>query len=69
VKEKAGIYHNKTNLPIKEMAPHTAQMIRHNPTDPDSFSTTRGDTKIPEPSNIKVFEAVCRQNDLYILQL
>jgi hypothetical protein len=49
------IYHNKTNLPIKEMAPHIAQMTRHSPTDPARSSAIDGDTKIPEPANITTF--------------
>jgi hypothetical protein len=50
------IQHNKANLPIKEMAPHTAQMTRHSPTDPDRSSAIDGDTKIPDPANITIFE-------------
>jgi len=38
-------------LPITDITPHVAQMMRHNPTDPDWFSAIEGDTKIPDPVN------------------
>lgn len=52
---KRVIQHNKSNLPIKEMAPHTAQMTRHSPTDPARSSAIDGDMNIPEPANITLF--------------
>jgi len=35
--------------PKREIAPHTAQITRHSPTEPDRSKALVGDTKIPDP--------------------
>jgi hypothetical protein len=35
------------------MAPHTAQITKHRPTEPDRSNALVGDTKIPDPANVK----------------
>jgi len=40
-------------LPIRDITPHVAQMMRQNPTDPACCSAIEGDTKIPDPVNRK----------------
>jgi hypothetical protein len=38
-------------LPIRDITPHVAQMMRQNPTDPVCSSAIEGDTKMPDPVN------------------
>merc|ERR1712142_746163 len=40
----------KHSAPMRQMKPHSSQMMREAPTDPDSISTPLGETNIPLPT-------------------